>query len=83
MRMPAGELTGWMAYEILEPFGERRADLRMGISTAAMLNSRRVRGSRVTKPEDLMPNFDKPFRPKQTQAQMRKIIEEAIGGQHR
>lgn len=78
--MPAGELTEWMAYEMLEPFGERRADLRMGISTAALLNRQRGRGSRAVEPKDLMPDFDKPFRPKQTQAEMKSIIQKAIDG---
>lgn len=76
--MPAGELTEWMAYELIEPFGEKRADLRMGISTAAVLNRSRGKGQVAVKPQDLMPDFDKPFRPPQSTEEMKALVQRAI-----
>ena len=76
--MPAGELTGWMAYEKLEPFGEARADLRMGISTAALLNRTRSRGGKVIKASDLIPKFDDAYKPKQTPEEMKAEIMKAF-----
>lgn len=78
--MPAGELTQWMAYEMIEPFGERRADLRMGISTAALLNRQRSRGMRMVQPKDLMPNFDAAYKPAQTTDEMKALVERALSG---
>lgn len=53
--------TEWMAYYALEPFGEERADLRMGILAALTHNIHRVsKDSEAAKPEDYMPKFEKP-----------------------
>ena len=51
----ARELTEWMAYARLEPFGELRADLRAGIVAATTANVHRGRRQRPLKPEDFMP----------------------------
>ena len=53
-RISSRELSEWMAYYELEPWGEERADLRAGIIASAMAN---VWGAK-TKPADFMPNFD-------------------------
>lgn len=37
-RMSSAELTEWMAYAALEPFGPRREDLRAGLVTATLYN---------------------------------------------
>jgi hypothetical protein len=76
--MDARELAEWRAYEKLEPFGEARADLRMGISTAATLNVNRRRGSQPIKPRDVMPDFDEQYRPKQTVEEMKATMKGAI-----
>lgn len=38
-RMSSRELSEWMAYDRIEPFGEQRADLRQAMTTAAVYNS--------------------------------------------
>jgi hypothetical protein len=76
--MDAREMAEWRAYEKLEPFGEARADLRMGISTAATLNVNRRRGSQPIKPRDVMPDFDEQYRPRQTVAEMQAAMKGAI-----
>lgn len=58
------QLTEWMAYADLEPFGEERADLRMAIGTASLANImyQLWTGKRDApfKVEDFMPKFEKP-----------------------
>lgn len=51
------ELRGWQRYYRIEPWGERRADLRAGIVAAAMRNSMRGRGSRAFRAQDFLPEF--------------------------
>ena len=48
------QLLGWLAYYEVEPFGEERADYRIGILTAAVHNALRRQGSRPYKPTDFM-----------------------------
>lgn len=64
-RMDAQELNEWMAYEQIEPFGEERADLRSGISTAAIVNTLRqafFRDAPTQEVVDLMPFTERPER---------------------
>lgn len=44
-----------MAYYSIDPWGEQRADLRMAIGTAHILNCWRSRKSAKVRPEQLMP----------------------------
>jgi hypothetical protein len=56
--MPGRVLGEWMAYASLEPFGEGRADLRMGILAALTANVNRDPDKcEPFKAEDLMPDF--------------------------
>ncbi len=50
--MPGSELTEWMAYEAIEPWGPERADLRAAIVASATFNSQGAK----TKPVDFMPD---------------------------
>lgn len=53
--LDSAELTEWMAFDRIEPFGDPRADLRMGIlaSTTANFGSRELK--EPCKPIDFMP----------------------------
>lgn len=53
------ELTEWMAFDAVEPFGEQRDDLRAGIVASTMANCHRSRGP-AFKPQDFMPFAEKP-----------------------
>lgn len=58
--MSAKELIEWQAYEMLEPFGEWRADLRMGIICQTMASLwADTKGKKIT-PQNFMPEFDRP-----------------------
>lgn len=64
-RVSSRELTEWGLYYELEPFGEWRADLRMGIQTAAQVNSvprNKKERHKAWKPEDFMPDFERDAR---------------------
>lgn len=55
----APELSEWIAYDHIEPFGERRADLRAGIVAAVTANAFRGKDSKPFQASDFMPDFDK------------------------
>lgn len=56
--MTSSELTAWMAFFKLEPFGELRADFREAAHMALVANMNRKKGSKRFKPEDFMPVWD-------------------------
>ena len=59
--MGSRELSEWMAYERVEPWGESRADLRMGIISSTLANVHRQSDDYpVYKPADFMPRFEPP-----------------------
>jgi hypothetical protein len=55
--MGSRELSGWIAYSELEPFGEERGDLRAGIVASTIVNVNRGANSEACKPSDFMPDF--------------------------
>lgn len=57
-RVSSRELTEWMVYYELEPFGEERSDLRAGIVASTVANANRTKG-KAYKPQDFMPKFER------------------------
>lgn len=53
--LSSNDLSEWMAYFRVEPFGEDRKDLRMGILASVIANSNRGKSQRPFKPSDFMP----------------------------
>ena len=72
--MTSREFAEWAAYYDLEPFGERRADLRAGRICATFAN---VMGGGKATPADFMPSFE-PAQP-ESPAVMRAKLHMAIG----
>ena len=58
-RMGSDELTEWMAFYQLEPFGDFRADLRSAIVASTLANAHRSKDGKPFTPEDFMPFVDK------------------------
>lgn len=60
-RVTSAELTEWIAFAELEPFGEERADLRAGIvaSTVAEVNRNPKKRKQPFTPQDFLPKFGK------------------------
>jgi len=57
-RMTSSELSEWMAYDSLEPFGERRADLRAGIISSLIFNVNRGKNVKPKSPMDFLLSRD-------------------------
>lgn len=67
------ELSEWAVYYELEPFGEERDDLRMGVISSTIANVNRSKNSKVYKPQDFIPKFGEQHR--QTWQQQLKAVE--------
>jgi Protein of unknown function (DUF4035) len=57
--MCSDELTEWMAYYQLEPFGDYRADYRSGVVASTFANAHRAKDANPFRPEDFMPFLEK------------------------
>lgn len=51
----SSELTEWMAFDAMEPFGDRRGDLQTGIVAAAVVNHSMSPPKEAARPIDFMP----------------------------
>jgi len=82
-RCDSRELTEWLAYYQIEPWGEERADLRAAINTTVLANVNRGKSQRAYKIEDFMPDFDaaagQAERPQQDWRDMRARFYRAAG----
>lgn len=60
-RISSHELTEWMAFASLEPFGEERADYRMAIMLAKLLEPHRdtKKHRKPFTPEEFLPKFER------------------------
>jgi len=56
--MSAREFASWQAYWAIEPWGEHRADLRMGILASTYANCHAGRRGKAFEPADFIPRFD-------------------------
>lgn len=74
--MTSRQLTEWMAFAALEPFGDERADLRMGILASVIANVNRdpKRRAQPYEPKDFLPRFEEE-EPEENQAKMLQKVE--------
>jgi len=83
-RISSRELSEWMAYYELEPFGEERADLRAGIIAATIANVNRSKKQRAFQPAQFMPKFggepEKETQSWQQQLAIVQMLNAALGG---
>lgn len=78
--MTSEQLSEWMAYYTLEPWGEERADLRMGILASVDANIHKsTKRKKPYKPEDFMPTFEEPDEA-EMQARMLAKARAILGG---
>jgi hypothetical protein len=57
------QLSEWMAYDHIEPFGEWRADLRIAMLAAIIANVNRNPDTKPFMPKDFMPKFEEDEEP--------------------
>jgi len=67
------QFAEWMAYSRLEPWGEERDDLRMGIVASVIANSNRGKNQKPFKPTDFIPSFE----PVSDEEQVRRLLAKA------
>lgn len=82
-RIDSRELSEWMAYAALEPFGETRGDLRAGIVASVIANVHRGKGQKAFQPTDFLPEFGRPERQGQSvedQVRIAELLTAAFGG---
>ncbi len=51
------ELTEWIAFDQVEPFGDRRGDLQAGVVAATVANVNRAKGARAYNVTDFVPEY--------------------------
>jgi len=56
-RISSKELSEWIAFYSIEPFGEDREDLRMGILASTIANSNRGKNTKPFTPQDFIPKI--------------------------
>jgi Protein of unknown function (DUF4035) len=76
----SAEFSEWLAYNMIEPFGEERGDLRAGIIACTFAQANAKKGKRF-KPEDFMPKFNKPRKTQEEMAMIAKQFAMAWNGQ--
>jgi len=57
-RISSRELTEWMLFYGLEPFGTEVEFLGHAITSSTIANVNRAKGKKAAKPEDFMPKFE-------------------------
>lgn len=80
-RISSREISEWIAFYNIEPFGEMRADLRAALIATVMANAWRGANQSPFKITDFMLTFDN--KPEQTMDEMKQILKSftiAAGG---
>lgn len=75
-QMTARQFGEWAAFCAIEPIGDERADLRMGVLAATMNNRWRNKHEQPTQPVDYMP-FHRP--PEQTPEEIKITLRSILG----
>lgn len=75
------EFLKWAAWYAMEPFGEQRDDLRIGVLAATVCNLLSSGKGKLAKPSDFMLKFEdeKPQKPEDMMNALR-MVHEALGG---
>lgn len=77
--MSSSQLTEWMAYASIEPFGEHRAELRHG-QQMHLLDRAHFKRDEPLSPVDFMNFVDRPEETKLTPQEMAQRIDQEIFG---
>ena len=75
-RIDSKELSEWMAYYELNPFGTVRDDLQAGIIASTIANVNRGKNDKSFTPSDFMPYMDKP---EQSEGDMQAVLDALAG----
>tara|TARA_R100000700_G_scaffold31695_1_gene38824 strand:+ start:86 stop:340 length:255 start_codon:yes stop_codon:yes gene_type:complete len=75
-RIDSRELSEWMAYYEVNPFGSVRDDLQAGIVASTIANVNRGKNDKSFTPSDFMPYIDKP---QQSEGDMQAVMDALAG----
>ena len=76
-RIDSNELSEWMAFYELDPFGSVRTDLNAGVIAATIANVNRGKNGKTFQPSDFMPYVEKL---EQTEGDMMSILNTMVKG---
>ena len=75
-RIDSRELSEWMAYYEVNPFGSVRDDLQAGIVASTIANVNRGKNDKSFTPSDFMPYMEKP---QQSEGDMQAVMNALAG----
>lgn len=79
-RVSSAELSEWMAFSTLEPFGADADFLGHAITSSTIANVNRDKNQRAYKVEDFMPKFEKKEQTTDQMIQMAEMFTIGLGG---
>ena len=80
--MSSAELTEWIAFYNLEPFGGDTKYIGDAITASTIANVNRKKGSKAMKPDDFIPKFEaKKEQGLDEMLQVAKMMTAALGGE--
>ena len=79
------QVSEWMAYYNIEPWGEGQGFYQAGIIASLIANVNRKKGAKPFKPKDFIPDFEQRYRPiikqsTEVQLEIFKALVKATGG---
>lgn len=80
-RMSSAEISGWMAFAQVEPFGVEIDLYGHAITASTIANVNRGKDQKAYKPDDFMPKFQQGEQGVNQQLQIAEAYTAALGGQ--
>lgn len=80
-RMDSAELTEWMAFAQVEPFGAETQYYGQAINSQLIANINRKQGSKAYKAEDFMPRFEQEPQSPAQMVQIAEMFTAGLGGE--
>jgi len=80
VRMSSAEVTEWMAFFGLEPFGSEADFLGHAITASTIANVNRQKGQRIHKIDEFMPKFEKQAQSVDQMLQVAEMMTIGLGG---
>ena len=80
-RISSHELTEWMVYGQIEPFGQETQYFGPAITSSILANVNRKKGTKPAKVDDFMPKFEQVKQTAGEQLQFAAMMTSAMGGQ--
>lgn len=82
-RVSSAELTEWMQFYNLEPFGSEAGYLGHAITAQVVANVNRGKGQKPYKVQDFLPQFEQKGQTPDQMLAFASMITEALGGENR